>query len=216
MNTRKLVLPRWTLPCADSDRGRVGGDGVAIPATGHTDSTRAADQGYIGVYISDPVASVDFSISPSSGSRVALGEDARFPPRDQVSGTMPGVEARGEPTYFVNDVEWPTRADPDEHGAGTVSFGNQPGGGYFQISFLTVKVAEPRFRASESTSQPRALESRELSTSTIDTVTAPNGHWGPPEVPRRSGAALGGDGACIAVSDEDIRTGDVPDALRQR
>jgi hypothetical protein len=128
------------------------------------------NQGYIGFYISDPEARVDVSVSPSSGpggevlpgyrwlsismlvrSRegpvwwaVALGEDARFPPGDPVSGTMPGVEAPGEPTYFVNDVEWPTRADPDdEHGTGTVIFGKQPEGGYFQISFLTVKVAEP-------------------------------------------------------------------------
>jgi hypothetical protein len=47
----------------------------------------------------------------------------------------------------VNDVEWPTRADPDdEHGTGTVIFGKQPEGGYFQISFLTVKVAEPLVR----------------------------------------------------------------------
>jgi hypothetical protein len=124
---------------------------------------------------------------------------------------MPGVEARGEPTYFVNNVERPTRADPDEYGTGTVIFGNQPGGGYFQITFLTVKVAEPLVQGvGENASQPRALESRQLSTSTIDTVTAPNDHWGPPEVPRRSGTALGRDGACIAGSDEDSRTGDVP------
>ena len=57
---------------------------------------------------------------------------------------MPEVNWRGQPAHFVGNVEWPTRADNDDEDAtGTVIFGNQPEGGYFQISGLTVKVAEP-------------------------------------------------------------------------
>lgn len=57
---------------------------------------------------------------------------------------MPEVNWRGQPAHFVGNVEWPTRADnDDEDGTGTVIFGNQPEGGYFQISGITVKVAEP-------------------------------------------------------------------------
>jgi hypothetical protein len=46
---------------------------------------------------------------------------------------MPEVNWRGQPAHFVNNVEWPTRADnDDEDGTGTVIFGNQPEGGYFR------------------------------------------------------------------------------------
>jgi hypothetical protein len=127
--------------------------------------------GNIMVYTSDPKASVSLTIYPgSAGPRgetlsgfrgltvslfvksprkapvwwlVALGRDARFPPGEfPVSGTMPKDYSNDQPASFVNDVEWPIRADPDdEHGTGTVIFGEAHGSGTFHD--MTVKVWRP-------------------------------------------------------------------------
>jgi hypothetical protein len=85
---------------------------------------------------------------------VALGGDARFPPGEApVSGTLPNSypspdrprgfgymdDYREEPTYFVNGVEWPGRAETDED-TGSVIFGRLPN--HRSIN-LTVKVRGP-------------------------------------------------------------------------
>ena len=75
---------------------------------------------------------------------MALGEDARFPPGEfSASGVIRLVSLGDEPAYWVDGVQWPTRADPDEEGTGTVLFGKLPEGGHFNIRGLQVKMQGP-------------------------------------------------------------------------